>query len=230
MHPSEALHGDLGRLVRHDVLVALSYSGETAELLQLLDTVKRLAIPLISLTGNLNSTLAQASDAVLDVGIRQEACPLGLAPTASTTAMLAMGDALAMALLEKRGFDEADYAALHPGGDLGVKLRRVESVMHTGDQIPRVGPHTPMPDVIYEMSKKGLGHADGDRRVEPPAGNRLRWRPAPIDPAGRESRLGPEGGRRHDSKSRDHRQAGVGHQSPQSHGGPENHLPAGCGR
>jgi len=102
LHPSEALHGDLGRLVRHDVLVALSYSGETAELLQLLDTVKRLAIPLISLTGNRNSTLALASDAVLDVGIRQEACPLGLAPTASTTAMLAMGDALAMALREAR--------------------------------------------------------------------------------------------------------------------------------
>ena len=158
LHPSEALHGDLGRLVRHDVLLALSYSGETAELLQLLDTVKRLAIPLISLTGNLSSTLAQASDAVLDVGIREEACPLGLAPTASTTAMLAMGDALAMALLEKRGFDEADYAALHPAGELGVKLRRVESVMHTGDQLPRVSPLTPMPDVIYEMSKKGLGH------------------------------------------------------------------------
>jgi arabinose-5-phosphate isomerase len=158
LHPSEALHGDLGRLVRHDVLVALSYSGETVELMRLLDTVKRLAIPLISLTGNLTSTLAQASDAVIDVGIRKEACPLGLAPTASTTAMLAMGDALAMALLEKRGFDEADYAALHPGGDLGVKLRRVESVMHAGDQLPRVGPQTPMPDVIYEMSKKGLGH------------------------------------------------------------------------
>jgi arabinose-5-phosphate isomerase len=157
LHPSEALHGDLGRLVRHDVLLALSYSGETVELLRLLDTVKRLAIPLISLTGNLNSTLAQASDAVLDVGIREEACPLGLAPTASTTAMLAMGDALAMALLEKRGFDEADYAALHPGGELGIKLRRVESVMHTGDQLPCVGPQTPMPDVIYEMSKKGLG-------------------------------------------------------------------------
>jgi len=157
LHPSEALHGDLGRLVRHDVLLALSYSGETVELLQLLDTVKRLAIPLISLTGNLNSTLAQASDAVLDVGIRQEACPLGLAPTASTTAMLAIGDALAMALLEKRGFDEADYAALHPGGELGVKLRLVESVMHTGDQLPRVGPLTPLPDVIYEMSRKGLG-------------------------------------------------------------------------
>lgn len=157
LHPAEALHGDLGSLVRNDVLVALSYSGETEELLRLLDTLKRLAIPLISLTGNLSSTLAQASDVVIDVGIREEACPLGLAPTASTTAMLAMGDALAMALLERRGFKEEDYAALHPGGGLGVKLRRVENVMHSGEQVPRVRPQTQMPDVIYEMSKKGLG-------------------------------------------------------------------------
>ena len=169
LHPAEALHGDLGSLVRNDVLVALSYGGETEELLRLLETVKRLAIPLITLTGNKNSTLAVASDAVIDVGIRQEACPLGLAPTASTTAMLAMGDALAMALLEKRGFKEEEYAALHPAGRLGVKLRRVENVMHTGDQVPSVEPRTRMPDVIYEMSKKGLGIAavveDGDRLV-----------------------------------------------------------------
>ena len=158
LHPAEALHGDLGRLVRHDVLMALSYSGETEELLRLLDTVKRLDIPLISLTGNRTSTLGQASDVVIDVGIRQEACPLGLAPTASTTAMLAMGDALAMALLEERGFKEEDYAVLHPGGGLGIRLRRVENVMHTGEQIPRVLPGTPVPEVIYEMSKKGLGH------------------------------------------------------------------------
>jgi arabinose-5-phosphate isomerase len=155
--------------VRNDVLVALSYGGETEELLRLLETVKRLAIPLITLTGNKNSTLAVASDAVIDVGIRQEACPLGLAPTASTTAMLAMGDALAMALLEKRGFKEEEYAALHPAGRLGVKLRRVENVMQTGDQVPSVDPRTRMPDVIYEMSKKGLGIAavveDGDRLV-----------------------------------------------------------------
>jgi len=159
LHAAEALHGDLGRLVRNDVVVALSYSGETEELLRLLDTLQRLAIPLITLTGNLSSTLAQASDVVIDVGIREEACPLGLAPTASTTAMLAMGDALAMALLERRGFNEVDYAALHPGGGLGVKLRRVENVMHTGEQVPRVQPETPLSDVIYEMSKKGLGHA-----------------------------------------------------------------------
>ncbi len=158
LHPAEALHGDLGRLVRHDVLLALSYSGETEELLRLLDTVKRLDIPLIALTGCLASTLAQASDVVIDVGIRQEACPLGLAPTASTTAMIAMGDALAMAVLEKRGFDEEDYAALHPGGGLGVRLRRVENVMHVGEQMPMVAPETRLPDVIYEMSRKGLGH------------------------------------------------------------------------
>jgi arabinose-5-phosphate isomerase len=187
LHPAEALHGDLGQLVRHDVLLALSYSGETEELLRLLDTVKRLDIPLIALTGKVSSTLALASDVVIDVGIRQEACPLGLAPTASTTAMLAMGDALAMAVLEKRGFNEEDYAALHPGGGLGVRLRRVENVMHTGEQVPAVAPQTRMPDVIYEMSRKGMGHAavvteqgrlvgiisDGDlRRVLEREGNR----------------------------------------------------------
>ncbi len=187
LHPAEALHGDLGRLVRQDVLLALSYSGETEELLRLLDTVKRLDIPLISLVGNCASTLAQASDAVIDVGVHQEACPLGLAPTASTTAMLAMGDALAMAVLEKRGFNEEDYAALHPGGGLGVRLRRVEHVMHTDEQMPTVGPDAPMPGVIYEMSRKGLGHtavvakggrllgiiSDGDlRRVLEKEGNR----------------------------------------------------------
>jgi arabinose-5-phosphate isomerase len=159
LHPAEALHGDLGRMVPNDVLLALSYSGETEELLRLLDTVKRLAVPLISMTGKKRSTLAQASDVVIDVGIREEACPLGLAPTASTTAMLAMGDALAMALLEKRGFREEDFAALHPAGGLAVKLRRVENVMHTGDEIPRVPPDARLPDVIYEISRKGLGLA-----------------------------------------------------------------------
>lgn len=168
LHPAEALHGDLGRLVPNDVLMALSYGGETEELLRLLDTVKRLAIPLIVLTGKPGSTLAQSSDVVIDVGISEEACPLGLAPTASTTAMLAVGDALAMALLEKRGFKEEDYAALHPGGGLGVRLRRVENVMHTGEEIPLVQPETTLPDVIYEISKKKLGHTavvDGEGRL-----------------------------------------------------------------
>ncbi len=168
LHPAEALHGDLGRLVRNDVLVALSYSGDSEELLRLLDTVERLDIPLITLTGNPASALGQASDVTIDVGISREACPLGLAPTASTTAMLAMGDALAMALLEKRGFGEEDYAALHPGGGLGTRLRRVENVMHTGDAIPAVALETGMKDVIYEISRKGLGHAaviDGDKHL-----------------------------------------------------------------
>ena len=168
LHPAEALHGDLGRLVTGDVLLALTYSGETEELLRLLDTVKRLGIPLIVLTGSKGSTLAQASDVMMDASISREACPLGLAPTASTTAMLALGDALAMALLERRGFSEEDYATLHPGGGIGVRLRRVENVMHTGDAVPRVRPDTPMPQVIYEMSRKGLGLAivvDEGRRL-----------------------------------------------------------------
>ncbi|MEE8256510.1 MAG: KpsF/GutQ family sugar-phosphate isomerase, partial [Acidobacteriota bacterium] len=169
LHPAEAIHGDLGKLVRGDVLIALSYSGETEEILRMLDTVKRLGIPLISLTGNLDSTLGKASDVTIDVGIPQEACPLGLAPTASTTAQLAMGDALAMELLSLRGFGEDDFAELHPGGNLAVQLRRVEQVMQTGDKIPRVESTAMLPDVIYEMSKKGLGMTtvvdDDDRLV-----------------------------------------------------------------
>jgi arabinose-5-phosphate isomerase len=168
LHPAEALHGDLGRLVRGDSLLALSYSGETEELLRLVETVKRLGIPLITLTGNVRSTLAESSEVSIDVSVPQEACPLGLAPTASTTAMLAMGDALAMALLERRGFSQEDYASLHPAGGLGMKLRRVENLMHQGDAVPRVGPNTPMPEVIYEMSRKGLGLTtvvDGQERL-----------------------------------------------------------------
>jgi arabinose-5-phosphate isomerase len=157
LHPAEALHGDLGRLVRGDVLLTLSYSGETEELLRLLETVKRLGIALITLTGNPGSTLAQTSDVAIDVSVPQEACPLGLAPTASTTAMLAMGDALAMALLERRGFSEEDYANLHPAGGLALRLRRVENLMQQGDAVPRVALQTPMAQVICEMSRKGLG-------------------------------------------------------------------------
>ena len=169
LHPAEAIHGDLGKLVRGDVLIALSYSGETEEILRMLDTVKRLGIPLLSLTGNLDSTLGKASDVTIDVGIPQEACPLGLAPTASTTAQLAMGDALAMELLSMRGFGEEDFAQLHPGGNLAVQLRRVEQVMQTGNKIPRVKSTAMLSDVIYEMSRKGLGMTtvvdDEDRLV-----------------------------------------------------------------
>ena len=170
LHPAEALHGDLGMLVRGDVVLALSASGETEEILQLLATMKRLQIPVISVTcdrlyGNARaatpqvktSTLASAADVALDCSVDKEACSLGLAPTASTTTMLALGDALAMALAERRGFKEEDFANLHPGGKLGKRLARVENLMHTGDAVPRVAPATKMPDVIYEMSRKKLG-------------------------------------------------------------------------
>ncbi len=168
LHAAEALHGDLGMLVADDVVVAISTSGETDELVALLETVKRLGLRLVTLTANPRSTLAAASDIVLDIAVKEEACSLNLAPTASTTAALAMGDALAMALLERRGFREEDFAALHPRGRLGKKLRRVESLMHSGEDLPRISPTAGMPDVIYEMSRKGLGMTavvDGDGRL-----------------------------------------------------------------
>jgi arabinose-5-phosphate isomerase len=159
LHTGEALHGDLGMLTAGDVMLAISTSGETAELIELLETVKRLGVPLLALTANPKSTLAQASNIVLDIAVKEEACSLNLAPTASTAAAMAMGDALAIALLERRGFKAEDFAALHPGGRLGNKLRRVESLMHQGENAPSVLPTTKMPDVIYEMSRKGLGLA-----------------------------------------------------------------------
>jgi arabinose-5-phosphate isomerase len=166
MHPVEAVHGDLGMIVRGDVVLALSQSGDTEEILNLVPNIKRLDVRLVAMTGALRSTLAQAADITLDCSVAQEACSLGLAPTASTTTMVALGDALAVALAEKRGFKEEDFADLHPGGKLGKKLARVSRLMHTGDAIPRVTPQTPMSEVIYEMSRKQLGVAavtDGDK-------------------------------------------------------------------
>ncbi len=165
MHPTEAVHGDLGMITRSDVVLALSASGETEEILRLLATIKRLGVKLVSITGDpifsgnsrKCSTLAQAADIALDCSVDREACSMGLAPTASTTAMLALGDALAVALAEKRGFSEEDFADLHPGGKLGKKLARVRSLMHSGEALPRVTPQTRMTDVIYEMSRKKLG-------------------------------------------------------------------------
>ncbi|HSY30642.1 MAG TPA: KpsF/GutQ family sugar-phosphate isomerase [Verrucomicrobiae bacterium] len=157
LHPAEALHGDLGMLARGDALLAVSYSGETEEIVRLLEALKRLEISLVTLTGKTDSALAQASDVVLDVSVKEEACSLNLAPTASTTVAMAVGDALAVALLERRGFQPDDFAALHPAGRLGSKLLRVEHLMHAGDALPRVSPDTMMPDVFHEMSKKGLG-------------------------------------------------------------------------
>lgn len=157
LHTAEALHGDLGRIVKGDVVLALSNSGDTPEIVTLASLVKRLECPLITLTGNPRSSLAGVADVALDASISEEACPLGLAPTASTTAALAMGDALAMAVLERRGFTVDDFATLHPGGRLGKKLLRVEDVMHRGDQVPRVRPETSMRDVLFEMTRKRMG-------------------------------------------------------------------------
>jgi len=157
LHAVEALHGDLGMLAEGDVLLAISSSGETEELIELIEPVKRLGIPLIALTARPESPLASASDVVLDISVKEEACSLNLAPTASTAAALAMGDTLAVVLAERRDFQEDDFAALHPGGKLGKKLRRIDALMHKGEDIPRVLPTTKMPDVIYEMSRKGLG-------------------------------------------------------------------------
>ena len=181
MHPVEALHGDLGMLAKGDTVVALSASGETEEILQLLATIKRLRLPLIAITcdqpagatsltaksgSQQVSTLASSADVFLSCAVAEEACTLGLAPTASTTAMLALGDALAISLADKKGFKEEDFASLHPGGKLGKKLARVQTLMHTGNEVPRVKSGTPMPDVIYEMSRKKLGVTtvvDGDQ-------------------------------------------------------------------
>lgn len=157
LHPAEAVHGDLGMLARGDVVIALSASGETEEILRLLATIKRIGDALISFCCNLKSTLAQASDVTLDCSVPQEACGMNLAPTASTTAMLALGDALAIAVSLRKGFRAEDFADLHPGGKLGKKLSRVRDLMHSGDAIPRVTIKTPMSEVIYEMSRKGLG-------------------------------------------------------------------------
>jgi arabinose-5-phosphate isomerase len=194
LHPVEALHGDLGMVVQGDIVLALSASGETEEILALLATIKRLRVPLIAMTGDeicqqvngkspsassgqaldvakdrtKRSTLAGAADVALDCSIAQEACSLGLAPTASTTTMLALGDALAVTLSERRGFKEEDFANLHPGGKLGKRLARVESLMHAGEALPCVAPSTKMPDVIYEMSRKKLGVTavvEGERLV-----------------------------------------------------------------
>jgi len=158
VHPGEASHGDLGMITGEDAVMALSNSGETGEVLTILPLIKRLGVPLISMTGRPDSTLARAADANLDVSVEREACPLNLAPTSSTTASLAMGDALAVALLESRGFTQEDFARSHPGGSLGRRLLlRLEDLMHSGDAVPAVHADTPMRDALMEMTLKGLG-------------------------------------------------------------------------
>jgi len=157
MHPAEAIHGDLGMVVKGDVVLAVSASGETEEILRLVETIFRLGARLISFTGNLSSSLARASEITLDVSVGAEACPMGLAPTASTTAALAMGDALAVAIYVKKGFAEDDFAVFHPGGRLGRRFLRVADVMHHGEGLPRVGPTAPMKGAILEMTRGKLG-------------------------------------------------------------------------
>jgi arabinose-5-phosphate isomerase len=158
VHPADGIHGDLGMLAKQDALLAISNSGETEEVLKLLPFMKRLSIPVIAFTGRAQSTLAKNSDVVLDVSVSEEACPLGLAPTSSTTAALAMGDAVAIALLEKRGFKEEDFAQFHPGGALGRRLLfKVRDLMHQGNALPRVSPTAPARDAIREMTSKKLG-------------------------------------------------------------------------
>ena len=165
LHPAEAIHGDLGVIQRDDVVLALSYSGETDELLHLLETIRRVGARLVVVTGDPMSTLGLAADVALDCSVTEEACPMNLVPTASTTAALAIGDALAMTLLVEKGFKQEDFANLHPGGKLGKRLMRVETLMHAGKLCPIVKADTRLRDVIYEMSSKGLGMTcviDGD--------------------------------------------------------------------
>jgi len=168
VHPGEASHGDLGMITSQDVVLGISNSGNTSEVLTILPLIKRMGAPLISMTGNENSILAREAVANLDISVAQEACPLGLAPTSSTTATLVMGDALAVALLEARGFSTEDFALSHPGGSLGRRLLlRVSDIMHTGDQIPRVQEDTTLSGALLEISRKGLGmttviNAEGD--------------------------------------------------------------------
>ncbi len=157
LHAADALHGDCGLLGKEDVVLAISKSGETEEVLQILNVAKRMGLPVIAMAGEPGSSLAQFADVFLDVSVAEEACPLGLAPTTSTAAALAMGDALAMALMERKGFGKNDFASLHPAGSLGKKLLRVRELMHTGAGIPRVLESTPMGDAIYEMTRKSLG-------------------------------------------------------------------------
>ncbi|MEK6790390.1 MAG: KpsF/GutQ family sugar-phosphate isomerase, partial [Deltaproteobacteria bacterium] len=157
LHPAEGMHGDLGMIMRNDILLAVSNSGSTDELIRIIPAIKRLGLKMIAMTGKNNSPLAKYADVTLDVGVEEEACPLGLAPTASTTATLAMGDALAVALLERRGFKAEDFAALHPAGNLGLQLMKVKDLMHTGDALPCVARGATMMEAIMEMTAKRMG-------------------------------------------------------------------------
>ena len=227
LHPAEAVHGDLGVLMPGDVVIALSGSGETEEILRLLATLKRKGDALVSFCCNLNSTLAQASDVALDCGVEREACGLNLAPTASTTAMLALGDALAIAVSLRKGFRAEDFAELHPGGKLGKRLAKVRDLMHTGDEVPVVTPATPMTDVIYEMSSKKLGMTtvQEDRTA---ARRDQRRRSAQAAGARRRRGAGTKRGRGDECAAADDWRGRVGGKGAGDSGGAEDYF-AGCG-
>lgn len=157
LHPAEGMHGDLGMIMKNDIVIAISNSGETEELVRILPVIKRMGVKMIAMTGRKDSTLARYGDAVLDVGVAEEACPLGLAPTASTTATLAMGDALAVALIEKKGFKTEDFAGLHPAGSLGRRLMKASELMHGGSSMPKVGPGTPVKEAIFVITAGRMG-------------------------------------------------------------------------
>ena len=201
LHPAEAVHGDLGAVQCDDVVVALSQTGETGELLRLLETIRRIGARLVAMTGSPSSTLARAADVVLDCGVDEEACPLNLAPTASTTAALAMGDALAMTLLVEKGFRQDDFASLHPGGGLGKRLLRVEALMHTAEAVPAVVPSTPMREVVEGDLGQAPRHDLRRHRGWAPGRDHHRRRPAA--PHGVARPAGAAGLGRHDQRAAD---------------------------
>ncbi len=203
MHPAEAIHGDLGMVAGGDLVVAISNSGTTDEILNLVAVLRRIGVVLIAITSNPESPLATTADLHLDVGVRREACPMNLAPTASTTAALALGDALAMSVSVKKGFKEEDFARLHPGGKLGKRFLKVRDLMHTGDEVPRVDSATKMKDVIYEMSRKGLGSDHRAGRRGPSSRADHRRRPAAAHGKRRRSH-GSDRGRGHAPRRRLH--------------------------
>ena len=223
LHPAEATHGDLGVIQPNDVLLAISHSGETQEILRLLEAIRRIGARIIAITGNPASTLAQAADVALDCQVSEEACPLNLVPTASTTAALAMGDALCMTLLVEKGFREEDFAKIHPGGKLGKKLMRVDQLMHGGADTPIVRADTPMRDVIYEMSSKALGMTCvvDDKRA---AGrHHHRRRPPPVH--GRQPTAPRDDGRRrHDAPPHRDRSVDARRPGAADHGAAQDHV------
>ena len=228
LHPAEAVHGDLGAVQGDDVVIALSHSGETGELLRLLETIRRIGARLIAMTGSPDSTLGRAADIVLDCGVGEEACPLNLAPTASTTAALAMGDALAMVLLVAKGFREEDFASLHPGGGIGKRLMRVESLMHTGVAVP-VGAHDDA-DARGGGGDLGQGprHDVRRRRGRPPGWHHHGWRPPAPHGHGRAAGAARVGG--DDRGAPDHRALAAGRRSARHDGTAQDHLACRRGR